>query len=486
MSAPSLAAAPIAVSPQTPPTYPQQPVPIPPTPLTPVPERRWGTTLAVILGAIFFLVACASAGTYYYFHYESKDPYTQEQVVALIRENILPSVVQIGCAGIDGGAEEIIGTGIYTSDASGTPMVETNAHVVLGSDGIYHGCNVYFPHPEDGSNYESAYIAGEPALFHNVQAGVEGNFVEGIDFAALPLIGPHADATGVAYPFPPQKKDVLVELVKSCRKAGQEINIGDPVYVLGYPGTGGTSLTLTEGVVSGYGGQFNELLKVSAVTNHGNSGGIVIGAMDACYYGIPTLASFEQGGNLGFVLTGDFVVRFLSNLTGRSTYSPPETTTDPKIYLKHTHTMRDFTILYPDRWTVDTSGPNPDGTAQISFVSPDEGPFDTYLENLSITVGFDVSQAGLDEAISILQQKAVSYSSEATEAYLTLSSGVKVYDLAFFDESGQAVGVPAGVEYIVFLRNGSLYILRAVVAGSPNYEKYFNMMSGMAKSIEFK
>ena len=63
--------------------------------------------------------------------------------------------------------------------------------------------------------------------------------------------------------------------------------IGDEVVILGYPGVGSKdSVTATEGIISGFDGDF---YITSAKIERGNSGGAAVHVEDNCLLGIPTL-----------------------------------------------------------------------------------------------------------------------------------------------------------------------------------------------------
>jgi hypothetical protein len=73
-----------------------------------------------------------------------------------------------------------------------------------------------------------------------------------------------------------------------------------PVRIMGYPDLGGTSLTITRGVVSGFDEQGN--LKTDAEINHGNSGG---GAFreNGAFLGLPTFVISEATGKIGYIIS---------------------------------------------------------------------------------------------------------------------------------------------------------------------------------------
>ena len=70
-------------------------------------------------------------------------------------------------------------------------------------------------------------------------------------------------------------------------------SIGDSIVILGYPSIGSTTdITATEGIISGYDGDY---YITSAKVEHGNSGGLAISLKNNCYLGLPT---FVEAGSL--------------------------------------------------------------------------------------------------------------------------------------------------------------------------------------------
>ena len=89
----------------------------------------------------------------------------------------------------------------------------------------------------------------------------------------------------------------IQELFYYCQK---KASIGDSLIVLGYPSYGAdySEITATEGIVSGYDGEY---YTTSAKIEQGNSGGVAILQKDNCYLGIPTavrLGAFESLGRI--------------------------------------------------------------------------------------------------------------------------------------------------------------------------------------------
>ncbi|MCX6719906.1 MAG: trypsin-like peptidase domain-containing protein, partial [Candidatus Staskawiczbacteria bacterium] len=82
--------------------------------------------------------------------------------------------------------------------------------------------------------------------------------------------------------------------------------VGAKVVVLGYPSIGSpTDITATDGIVSGYDGDY---YITDAKIEHGNSGGVALWVEKGCNLGIPTSATVGTIESLGRIL--DFRVLF--------------------------------------------------------------------------------------------------------------------------------------------------------------------------------
>jgi len=78
-----------------------------------------------------------------------------------------------------------------------------------------------------------------------------------------------------------------------------EIKIGDKVTILGYPTLGGNTITVTDGVISGFDGF---LIKTSAKIEYGNSGGGAFLNKNNCWFGIPTFVTQGELESLGYIV----------------------------------------------------------------------------------------------------------------------------------------------------------------------------------------
>ena len=381
--------------------------------------RRKHVKLFIEVVLVIVFIGILAGG---YFFYDSREhAYTEDEIISIARDRILPSIVQLRCFNADG-EEASVGSGAYYLD-NGIPSIGTNAHVVLASDGKYYGCNVYFPRASDGAFYSSAYKVGDVYLYHNVKSKInEYTEISGIDYAVLTITGPHTSEEGIAYTFPPIQESFDNVIKETCRSLNEPIKIGDRIYIIGYPDVGGESLTLTEGVVGGFGGENGEFIKISASTAHGNSGGITIGAKDGCYYGVPTQASFQTGGNLGYVLTGSFISDFLNGLTGEGTYSPDFTGED---FITYTNSQWGVSLDYPKSWKVTEE------QGLITFTAPSESVFDEYIEDITLYID--------NEAVSSINQYRIDFADDFIKGMtnifpdITLTDGSYSFTYGDFD-----------------------------------------------------
>lgn len=271
--------------------------------------NKRASKLIITLVISMVLVVSVTAG---FFFWKNSTP-SPDKIRNVINERIIPGVVLIECLDESG---QIIGSGSGFYSGGDDYRVETNAHVVIADDGNFHGCWVYFP-TEDGSFYDSTYWASTAYTFNDMESFINGEKVNGMDYAQLLLTEPGTDDEGLLFPFPPQKESIFRPIEKLCRE--RDIELADKIFVIGYPGIGSDSITISEGIISGFLGNFGEWIKVSANVNPGNSGGVAIGMDDGCMYGIPTQLQYDETGSIGQLMSYSFVSLFLDGATGNKT-----------------------------------------------------------------------------------------------------------------------------------------------------------------------
>jgi len=109
------------------------------------------------------------------------------------------------------------------------------------------------------------------------------------------------------------------------------VPLGTQISVVGFPGVGGGSVTLTKGIVSGYkngettndDGSFQKIpyyLKTDTEINHGNSGGAAFDAENR-YIGIPSSYVQDDGGKIGYIIYWNRINTFLNHLVYKGALS---------------------------------------------------------------------------------------------------------------------------------------------------------------------
>jgi S1-C subfamily serine protease len=213
-------------------------------------------------------------------------------------DSVLGSVVEIVC--IDNGNASVYYTGSGTVvDPSG--LIVTNRHVLASDDkSLIRYCGVGFTN--------DLHVAPKIAYIGTVVATRES-----VDLALLKIT---EQIDGLPLP----KSFAALDLA-GAKDASLALNIGDPVFIGGYPGLGSETFTFTSGVVSGRVG--NELIKTSALIDSGASGGAVFNA-DGAYVGIPTAAAKgEIGGSLGYLIGANVVNDFMAEYRQGKNLVPP-------------------------------------------------------------------------------------------------------------------------------------------------------------------
>ncbi len=300
-------------------------------------------------------------------------PKQQKPIMDFIREDILPSVVMVEC--LDPyGEPYAIGSGFYFM-WNNTPYVGTNAHVVLSYDGLFHGCNIYFPW-ENGAHYKHSYYSDMVYLYHKSVSNVSDVMIYGIDYAELELLPESQNMNQNHSPFPPPVRGFYNATNERCNES-KDIKLGDKLYALGYPSVGSDSLTITEGIVSGFLGDLSQWIKVSANINPGNSGGVAI-SEDGCFYGIPTQLMSDYSGSIGQILGSGFISDFVEGAI-------EDIDLDKKLLVKdvefvpYENELYQFRLMVPASWALleDYSG--------VSFKSAEEHVLDR-TEAVSITM----------------------------------------------------------------------------------------------------
>ena len=160
--------------------------------------------------------------------------------------------------------------------------IVTNKHIVTNSIGNFaNDCQIQFPN--------------DPQIFTSLTSDISTSDTNGADGALMKINSPNPDS-------------ILSELLNNSKKkfCSSIPNIGDEVVILGYPAIGASSgVTATEGIISGYDGDY---YVTSAKVDHGNSGGAAIDVKNNCDLGIPTYVISGQLESLARILKWKVIV----------------------------------------------------------------------------------------------------------------------------------------------------------------------------------
>ncbi len=188
-----------------------------------------------------------------------------------------PFVVYIEC---NFGSNYLSGSGFLTDSKSDNGIyVVTNKHILIDNSGqSLTKCNFQLPGNNTIYSFELAF-----------------NFSENIDLGILKVNSPDNYIKNL---ISSKTNNYMV-----CRKIAT--SVGDDIVILGYPvGGSQNDITPTEGIISGYDGNY---YITSAKMEHGNSGGVAILVNQNCYVGMPTFVRVGDIESYGRILNVDAI-----------------------------------------------------------------------------------------------------------------------------------------------------------------------------------
>ncbi|MBP9869433.1 trypsin-like peptidase domain-containing protein [Patescibacteria group bacterium] len=136
---------------------------------------------------------------------------------------------------------------------------------------------------------------------------------ESIDLALLKIV--KVDSTIGFEEFKTQYKTFIPSVFMDLGLEDYGVKLGDEIHILGYPGTGGSSITFTKGSVSGFesysweGEYVPWKIKTDADIDAGNSGGAAFDAYNN-FIGIPTEVATNYD-SLGYLISVPIISAFL-------------------------------------------------------------------------------------------------------------------------------------------------------------------------------
>lgn len=208
------------------------------------------------------------------------------------QRSILSSVVKIVCEDED---YFYYGSGTNFSNKG---IIITNFHVV--SDVDVDSCVVGFPDPGSGLIKEAYWAT----------VLIDKEDETGLDLAYLIIEDPVFDEDYNIYGDYRRIAERTFPYFESTEECFyKETQIGDDLFIIGYPLLAGGNLTMTNGLVSSIYSSDGYLI-TSAKIISGNSGGAAIGK-DGCFIGVPMAIYYEDEEEyLGEIIDAEFVDLF--------------------------------------------------------------------------------------------------------------------------------------------------------------------------------
>ncbi len=202
-------------------------------------------------------------------------------------QDVVGSIVELVC--IDNVNKDVYYTGSGTV-IDPTGLILTNRHILLSEDQSLIGfCGIGFT-----SNLQDSPVIEFVAASQAAHAESD---------LAILQITERLDGKEMPDSF------AAIEITDNTVRA-VDLQLGDSLFIGGYPGIGADTFTFTQGVVSGLVGY--NLGKTSALIDSGTSGGAVFDARGR-FVGVPTAAvRGEIGGSLGYLISADAVDTFLA------------------------------------------------------------------------------------------------------------------------------------------------------------------------------
>ena len=218
----------------------------------------------------------------------------------LSQEEIIAAVVNIRCPSTEEEGAVYTGSGTLISEDG---LILTNSHVIPQDEEFVFvdedGCVVTIPDP----------VTGQVAEIYFAQPDVKIGLSDDYDIAFLQINDVYTDDEGTTWGEYPKRFSSIYD--RFCENP--EPRLGEPIRVYGYPGIGGGySLTVTEGIVSGF--PEYGMIATSAKIDQGNSGGLAVDAQ-GCMVGIPTAVVVGDYESLGRIISTKLISEFADQLS---------------------------------------------------------------------------------------------------------------------------------------------------------------------------
>lgn len=297
---------------------------------------------------------------------------------------------------------EAFGSGILIDKAG---LVLTNNHTIeqtnsydgTDKDAVYQICLPQNTTDEPDCSYMAKLVAKNADL----------------DVALLQIVGLPGITGLTEFPF--------LEMNQS-----DNVIINDTVTAIGYPDIGGSTVTLTKGIVSGKTDKYGKLwIKTDAVISFGSSGGAALDA-NGKIIGITSAGSADMSGSLGYVINIVSLNQWISEHKGVA-LKPAPLADRLAAFVQKERSMNDtgvfqsqspkFSITKPKDWAYDYRAENilsisrpDDEDGGLIIIQTDAYPFTVGVKDAVTDIKFSYLFAGRFSFLKIQQNKDIKIS----------------------------------------------------------------------------
>lgn len=236
---------------------------------------------------------------------------------------IIPAIVKLKCYLGDEKEPSFLGSGTIIGSRKGdehpekfiNDIIATSGHLLVDDMGNeISGCDVYVSDQTGESVIKKFYaMPYNNHLFFRL-INNKGTEVDGLDYSMLRINGFNR-SDPINYFFNPPDIKNIYEINKDFCNEQRKVKIGEKIYVFGYPMIGGETITVTDGIISGF---WDAGIKFSALLDEGNSGGAII-TEDGCFLGVPTFGVMGKLSTLSYGIDTSVIANFFPE--GESTYA---------------------------------------------------------------------------------------------------------------------------------------------------------------------
>ena len=252
------------------------------------------------------------------------NPSVVEKLKNIDIETIIPAIVKLKCYFSDDVEPSQIGSGVIVGSREGDDQgkiindtIATAGHLLINEDfERTKGCDVYIS-SYGGDRIEKRFYA-VPFINYldNKIVDSDGNDVaDGLDYALLQINGFKRDDIPRYSFIPPQDIKNIYEITEKFCQNDRKLKIGEKVYALGYPEIGGETITVTDGILSGF---YKFGHKLNVALDGGSSGGAII-TEDGCFISVPIVSVIGKSVALNYGIATTLIAKLGFN--GESTFA---------------------------------------------------------------------------------------------------------------------------------------------------------------------